>query len=93
MAATNRSIFIFCACRISCNISTKIKNVNKKIYNHKKNRSLTTNNQPDDYRVPRNEFLLGQRYGLQPEEAQVNGMFTINERLGTFSFSNELEFT
>ena len=55
-----------------------------------KNRSLTTNNQPDDYRVPRNEFLLGQRYGLQPEEAQVNGMFTINERLGTFSFSNEL---
>ena len=55
-----------------------------------RNRSLTTNNQPDDYRVPRNEFLLGQRYGLQPEEAQVNGMFTINERLGTFSFSNEL---
>ena len=53
-----------------------------------RNRSLTTNNQPDDYRVPRNEFLLGQRYGLQPEEAQVNGMFTINERLGTFSFSN-----
>ena len=55
-----------------------------------RNRSLTTDNQPDDYRVPRNEFLLGQRYGLQPEEAQVNGMFTINERLGTFSFSNEL---
>jgi hypothetical protein len=55
-----------------------------------KDRSLTTNNQPDDYRVPRNEFLLGQRYGLQPEEAQVNGMFTINERTGTFSFSNEL---
>ena len=51
---------------------------------------MTTNNQPDDYRVPRNEFLLGQRYGLQPEEAQVNGMFTINERTGTFSFSNEL---
>mgnify|MGYP003131432500 CR=1 FL=1 len=55
-----------------------------------KDRSLTTNNQPDDYRVPRNEFLLGQRYGLQPEEAQVNGTFTINERTGTFSFSNEL---
>ena len=55
-----------------------------------KARSLTTNNQPDDYRLPRREFLLGQRYGLQPEEAQVNGMFTINERLGTFSFSNEL---
>jgi hypothetical protein len=54
------------------------------------NISSTTNNQPDDYRVPRNEFLLGQRYGLQPEEAQVNGTFTINERTGTFSFSNEL---
>jgi len=52
--------------------------------------SSTTNNQPDDYRLPRKEFLLGQRYGLQPEEAQVNGTFTINERLGTFSFSNEL---
>ena len=52
--------------------------------------SSTTDNQPDDYRLPRREFLLGQRYGLQPEEAQVNGMFTINERLGTFSFSNEL---
>ena len=35
------------------------------------NISSTTNNQPDDYRVPRNEFLLGQRYGLQPEEAQA----------------------
>ncbi len=55
-----------------------------------KERSLTTDNQPDDYRVPNNEFLLGQRYGLQPEEAQINGMFTINERLGTFSFSNDL---
>tara|TARA_A100000171_G_C2125335_1_gene143168 strand:+ start:805 stop:1683 length:879 start_codon:yes stop_codon:yes gene_type:complete len=55
-----------------------------------KNISSTTNNQPDDYRVPRNEFLLGQRYGLQPEEAQINGTFTINERTATFSFSNEL---
>ena len=45
---------------------------------------------PDDYRYPRKEFLLGQRYGLQPEEAQVNGKFTINERLGTFSFSSDL---
>ena len=55
-----------------------------------KDRSLNNNSQPDDYRLPRKEFLLGQRYGLQPEEAQVNGMFTINERLGKFSFSNEL---
>ena len=45
---------------------------------------------PDDYRYPFNESLVGQRYGLQPEEAQVNGKFTINERTGTFSFSSDL---
>lgn len=55
-----------------------------------KNRSLTKNFQPDDYRDSTNEGLIGQRYGLQPEEAQVNGMFTINERTGTFSFSSDL---
>ena len=27
---------------------------------------------------------------MQPEEAQVNGKFTINERTGTFSFSSDL---
>ena len=54
------------------------------------NRSLTTDFQPDDYRDSTNEGLIGQRYGLQPEEAQVNGMFTINERTGTFSFSSDL---
>ena len=53
-------------------------------------RSLNVENQPDDYRVPRRDFLLGQRYGLQPEEAQVNGVFTINKRLGKFSFSSDL---
>jgi hypothetical protein len=34
--------------------------------------------------------LLGQRYGLQPEEAQVNGKFVINNRLGTISFTSDL---
>jgi len=29
-------------------------------------------------------------YGLQPQIAQVNGWFTINERQNTFSFSNDL---
>ena len=53
-------------------------------------RSLTTDLQPDDYRIPRRDFLIGQRYGLQPEEAQVNGKFTINERTGTFSFTSDL---
>ena len=53
-------------------------------------RTLNVDNQPDDYRVPRRDFLLGQRYGLQPEEAQVNGVFTINKRLGKFSFSSDL---
>lgn len=28
----------------------------------------------------------GQRYGLEPELAQSNGYFSVNERLGTFSF-------
>ena len=34
--------------------------------------------------------LLGRRYGLEPEEANVNGKFTINERLGKFSFTSDL---
>jgi hypothetical protein len=50
------------------------------------NSNLTT----DNYQHPRGVNLLGQRYGLQPEEAQVNGKFTINERLGTFSFTSDL---
>lgn len=52
--------------------------------------SQTNNWRPDDYKYPFNEGLLGQRYGLQPEEAQVNGKFTINERTGTFSFTSDL---
>lgn len=34
--------------------------------------------------------LYGQRYGENPEITQVNGWFTINERLGRFSFSSNL---
>ena len=33
---------------------------------------------------------VGQMYGLQPETAQVNGWFTINERTGKMSFSSDL---
>jgi len=33
---------------------------------------------------------VGQRYGLQPETAQINGWFTINEREGKMSFSSDL---
>jgi len=32
----------------------------------------------------------GQRYGLQPELAQSNGYFSVNQRLGSFSFSSNL---
>lgn len=32
----------------------------------------------------------GQRYGLEPELAQSNGYFSVNERLGTFSFSGNV---
>ena len=45
---------------------------------------------PNDYRHPFNDGLVGKRYGIQPEEAQVNGKFTINERTGSFSFSSDL---
>ena len=55
-----------------------------------KSQDQTNNWRPDDYKYPFNEGLIGQRYGLQPEEAQVNGKFTINERTGTFSFSSDL---
>ena len=50
---------------------------------------LTTNyqNDWDDDVAP---GLLGQRYGLQPEEAQINGKFVINDRLGTISFTSDL---
>lgn len=50
---------------------------------------LTTNyqNDWDDDIMP---SLLGQRYGLQPEEAQINGKFVINNRLGTISFTSDL---
>ena len=55
-----------------------------------KSQDQTNSWRPDDYKYPFNEGLIGQRYGLQPEEAQVNGKFTINERTGTFSFSSDL---
>ena len=54
------------------------------------NQSLNEDRLVSDYRHPRGEIVLGQRYGLQPEEAQINGKFTINERLGTFSFTSDL---
>lgn len=34
---------------------------------------------------------FGQRYGLQPEIAQINGWFTINDREGKMSFSSDLK--
>ena len=42
---------------------------------------------PNTWKHNKNRHLIGARYGLQPEEAQVNGKFTINERLGVFSFT------
>ena len=33
----------------------------------------------------------GQRYGMQPELAQINGWFTINNREGSMSFSSDLK--
>ena len=44
----------------------------------------------DTYTDPVYKTLYGQRYGENPETTQVNGWFTINERLGRFSFSSNL---
>ena len=33
---------------------------------------------------------FGRRYGLEPQISQQNGWFSVNERLGTFSFSSDL---
>jgi hypothetical protein len=44
----------------------------------------------DTYTDPVYKTLYGQRYGENPETTQVNGWFTINERLGKFSFSSNL---
>ena len=53
-------------------------------------RPLTSALQPDTYDNPQRVNILGKRYGLQPEEANVNGKFIINERTGCFSFTNNL---
>jgi len=49
-----------------------------------------TRTSPDDYRYSKDSRALGARIGLLPEEAQVNGKFTINDREGCFSFSSGL---
>ncbi len=36
------------------------------------------------------EQLLGQNYGMDPQHAQINGWFTINQREGKISFSSNL---
>ena len=40
--------------------------------------------------VPWFRRAYGQRYGLNPELAQTNGYFSINERLGSITFSSNL---
>lgn len=43
-----------------------------------------------DYYYGENSFGAGQLYGLDPQNANINGYFTINEREGKFSFSSDL---
>ena len=47
----------------------------------------STSNVYDNYWGDRS---YGQRYGLEPQVSQQNGWFSINQRLGTFSFSSNL---
>ena len=42
------------------------------------------------YDVPWFKQAYGQRYGLNPELSQTNGYFSINERLGSITFSSNL---
>ena len=51
--------------------------------------SQSSNLSPTDWKHGRSP-RLGKRYGLQPEHAQVNGSYTINERLGVLSFTSDL---
>ncbi len=53
------------------------------------NQSLSTNAQ-NVWQYGANNGALGKRYGLDPEEAQINGKFTINERTGKFCFTSDL---
>ena len=50
----------------------------------------TNNLSSSDFRQTRGGQLFGRKYGLEPSEAQINGWWTINERLGKFSFSSDL---
>ena len=68
--------------------NTSVSSVIDSRYENMSINSSTTS--PDDYRYPKDAQLLGARFGVQPEEAQINGKFTINEREGTFSFSSGL---
>lgn len=43
-----------------------------------------------DYYYGDQSYGVGQMYGLDPQNANVNGYFTINERDGKFSFSSDL---
>ena len=51
---------------------------------------LIDNNNTNVYSEAWWKLNFGQRYGLEPQYAQQNGYFQINERLGTFSFSSDL---
>jgi len=60
--------------------------------NNLKNRKDYINNTEFswDYYYGENSYGAGQLYGLDPQNANVNGYFTINEREGKFSFSSDL---
>jgi hypothetical protein len=44
----------------------------------------------DDYRYEQHWLNPNERYGLDPEQAQVNGSFYIDERLGKIHFSSNI---
>ena len=68
---------------------SNIQAANALIESRWKSQTLSSNFQKD-WNMSVGASLVGQRYGLEPEEAQVNGKFTINERTGTFNFTSDL---
>ena len=53
-------------------------------------KAATPSEQNDDYEDDTYWPYLGERYGLNPENAQVNGSFYIDENAGKFHFSSNL---
>ena len=58
--------------------------------NYKSSKPSEDNNNNFDYDDNMYDHILGQRYGLDPQHAQINGSFYIDEQAGRIHFSSGL---